>query len=479
MFESIISDQACIAPDSVAMRIGPNVAYTFGQMEEDVRRVTAWLRRQHIAPGSRVVVQLTNPYHHWLLMFGAEAIGLVPILASPLIVLTSDLLTYFEAASVLASSPKPDGVNLEWHHLDGRWGPTFRMISAEPLPARSRAANDLSLVLLSSGTTGLFKQVGFDRAMIDRRIRQFLSVLDDGTAGNAMVLLPFQSLGGFFYPMMVWSLGRTLTIPLSEPGITPLLVSGTITSILAAPSQLAEAIIDLDPTFARPTGLVVTTGGGPISPTLAREIHDRLTVDLRVAYGSTECGVLSYGPANDVDAIGQAPAPLVPDLALAVIGVDGDPVPVGNIGELCFRGDNIVAGYLGDPVQTARSFRHGWYHSGDLGRYVDGVLTVEGRVEDVIAIGGTRYMPAAFEHAVMALPGVRDAGAFGMQVNTRIGVDLCVAYVADQKLSTPDIEAAFATTKLPKMVRVEEIPRNSMGKIERSLLAKKAAILLG
>jgi len=479
MFESIISNQARMAPDAVAMRIGPKVAYTFGQMEEDVRRVTAWLRRQHIAPGSRVVVQLTNPYHHWLLMFAAEAIGLVPILASPLTALTSDMLTYFEAASVLASSPKPDGVDLDWHHLDGRWGPTFRMISAEPLPARGRADNDLSLVLLSSGTTGLFKQVGFDRAMIDRRIRQFLSVLDDGTAGNAMVLLPFQSLGGFFYPMMVWSRGRTLTIPLSEPGITPLLASGTLTSILAAPSQLAEAIVGLDPLFARPTGLVVTTGGGPISPTLTQEIYDRLTLDLRVAYGSTECGVLSYGPVSDVDAIGQSPAPLVPDLELAVIGDDGDPVSTGDIGELCFRGENIVAGYLGDPVQTARSFRNGWYHSGDLGRYVDGVLTVEGRVEDVIAIGGTRYMPAAFEHVIMALPGVRDAGAFGLQVNTRLGVDLYVAYVSDQEIPTPVVAAAFATTTLPKLVRVKEIPRNSMGKIERNLLAKRAAILVG
>lgn len=90
-------------------------------------------------------------------------------------------------------------------------------------------------------------------------------------------------------------------------------------------------------------------------------------------------------------------------------------VPVGQVGELCFRGANVIAGYYRDPAATRRSFRGGWVHTGDVGFIdKDGFVYLVDRSKEMIIRGGENIYTVTIEEALYKAPGVWDAGAIGI-----------------------------------------------------------------
>ena len=99
---------------------------------------------------------------------------------------------------------------------------------------------------------------------------------------------------------------------------------------------------------------------------------------------------------------------------VVVLDADDQPVAVGDIGEVCVRGDTVMAGYLNNPQATAEALRGGWLHTGDLGRFdATGYLTLVDRNKDLIISGGSNIYPREVEEVLLLHPAVKEAAVIG------------------------------------------------------------------
>jgi long-chain acyl-CoA synthetase len=166
-----------------------------------------------------------------------------------------------------------------------------------------------------------------------------------------------------------------------------------------------------------------------------------------------------------------------------VVDADGSPVPPGEQGEVRIFSDREANGYLGDPEATARAFRDGGFYPGDVGRLLpDGLLIVEGRVDDRMDLGGIKFLPDVLEDVALAYPGVRDAAAYSAP--DAQGMDVCwLAVAADDGFDRQGLAEHIARREddLPpvRFAWIQEIPRNAMGKVERRRLREETMAVLG
>jgi len=159
-------------------------------------------------------------------------------------------------------------------------------------------------------------------------------------------------------------------------------------------------------------------GAAPIPPELVGRINGTFgqLIAPTNGYGLTETtSAVTTNIGADYLAHPDSVGRLVPTADVLVVDPgSGDPVPDGEIGELWFRGPNVVRGYWNDPVATEAAFTDGWFHSGDLGRVEDGWVYVVDRMKDVVIRGGENIYCAEVEAALFEHPSVADVALVGV-----------------------------------------------------------------
>jgi long-chain acyl-CoA synthetase len=214
-------------------------------------------------------------------------------------------------------------------------------------------------------------------------------------------------------------------------------------------------------------------GGDVCPPQLQDQFPAAFGTPLRSLWAATEaCGSLTYGlPAGPVSRI-------VPGAQVRLVDDNGVQVARGEVGELVVRGPNVTIGYWAGPGQITDAPKEGWFHTGDLMRQDEkGDLWFVARKKHLIIRGGSNISPVEIERVLMAHPAVRDAGVFGLpdpELGQRVAGLVQLADGA-QSVDLKEI-LAFATERLadykvPETLEiVDEIPRNTLGKIDRQLL---------
>ncbi len=150
-------------------------------------------------------------------------------------------------------------------------------------------------------------------------------------------------------------------------------------------------------------------------------------------------------------------------------------MPEGETGELLVRGPAVFSGYWRQPDATAAAFVDGWFRTGDLGsRSADGYVTLRGRASDLIISGGFNVYPREIEEVLLEQPGVREAAVVGVP-DERRGERPVAFFVGDAEEAA--LEAAcrrqLASFKVPTaFVRVDALPRNALGKVEKHRLRR-------
>jgi malonyl-CoA/methylmalonyl-CoA synthetase len=163
----------------------------------------------------------------------------------------------------------------------------------------------------------------------------------------------------------------------------------------------------------------------------------------------------------------------LPGVAVRIVGPDGLDLPEGHTGELLVRGPAVFAGYWRQPEATAAAFTGGWFRTGDFGeRSADGTITLRGRASDLIITGGFNVYPLEVEEVLLQQPGVREAAVVGLPDDRR--GERPVAFFAGEAKEAA-LEAAcrelLASFKVPAaFVRVDALPRNALGKVQKHLL---------
>jgi malonyl-CoA/methylmalonyl-CoA synthetase len=193
-------------------------------------------------------------------------------------------------------------------------------------------------------------------------------------------------------------------------------------------------------------------------------------------YGMTEAGMICSNPCEGDRRIGTV-GPALPGVSVRIVA-DGAEVPHGEIGVLHVKGPNVFQGYWGMPRKTREELSpDGWFRSGDLARMdEDGYVTIVGRDKDLIISGGFNVYPKEVELVLDEQPGVLESAVIGVP-HPDFGEGV-VAVLVPAPGQTPDLDAIRAATgtrlarfKQPKRLEVvDELPRNTMGKVQKNLL---------
>jgi acyl-CoA synthetase (AMP-forming)/AMP-acid ligase II len=217
------------------------------------------------------------------------------------------------------------------------------------------------------------------------------------------------------------------------------------------------------------------------------ELEERFGLTVREWYASTEAGMGTLVPWEDVDSVGSGSIGVAaPFRETRVVDEDLREVEAGVVGELCVRGPAMMLGYHNRPDTNAELFLEGgWFRTGDLARKnVDGYHFFAGRIKDMVRRGGENIAAQEVEDVLRQLPGIADAAIVGVPEPLR-GEEVMAFLVLDPgRTLVPDEVWAWCGTRLapfksPRFLRaVEDFPRTSSGKVSKAELKAVAALAM-
>jgi steroid-24-oyl-CoA synthetase len=466
----------------------------------------ALVNRYGIEPGDRVAIAMRN-YPEWIISFAAiVSVGGIAVCMnswwkaeemaygledSGAKLLIADIervrsaepaLAKFGIRAVVVRPPDelPAGVEALEDHL--RPGATMPEIDVD-------ADMDV-MILYTSGTTGFPKGAVSTHHAVLSAVRSFgfRSVVGSMTQPSRepnpyetcfILAVPLFHVTGLVPVMLCCFLaGIKLVIMYkwSPERALELIERERVTQFVGVPTMTMDLLES--PDFeSRDTSSLGSVGGGgaPAPPEMVSRVENSFErARPGIGYGMTETN--SYGPQNAGDDYLRKPRSsgrAVPVLEVEIFDEHMNPLPVGEVGEICFRGPNLIRGYWNKPEATAETIVGGWLRSGDLGRLdEEGFIYVEDRAKDMVLRGGENIYCAEVEAVIYEHEDVHEAAVFGMP-HDRLGEEVACAVLAKQGRQI-DVEALrghlvekMASFKVPSIIEVvsEALPRNASGKI--------------
>jgi acyl-CoA synthetase (AMP-forming)/AMP-acid ligase II len=249
-------------------------------------------------------------------------------------------------------------------------------------------------------------------------------------------------------------------------------------SVLPGPPALYQSLLDSPHRGGRDLSALrlIVTGAAVVPVVLVERLRDELAVEtVLTAYGLTEAtGTATMcRRGDDPETIATTSGRAIPDTEVRVVDTAGQPVPVGEPGEVVVRGYNVMAGYFEDPAATAETIdADGWLHTGDIGVLdAAGNLRITDRLKDMYVVGGFNAYPAEVEQILATHPGIAENAVVGVP-DERLG-EVGMAFVVARPGVTLDpaevvtwSRERMANFKAPRSVNVVDVlPRNASGKV--------------
>jgi malonyl-CoA/methylmalonyl-CoA synthetase len=358
--------------------------------------------------------------------------------------------------------------------------------SAEHTPAHSRA-EDLGVIIYTSGTTGRSKGAMLSHGNMLSNAR----VLRDywgWKPGDVLIhALPIFHVHGLFVaihgalingsPMLWLNKFEPRAVLELFPRATVFMGVPTLyVRLLAEPGLTKQQVAHMR---------LFISGSAPLLIETFEEWKVRTGHTILERYGMSETVMITSNPYAADARFGGATErrggtvgfPL-PGNELRVVEDDNKPVPVGEIGAIQVRGPNVFKGYWRMPEKTAEEFTaDGFFKTGDVGRIDErGYVSIVGRSKDLIISGGYNVYPAEIEGYINEMPGVAESAVVGVPHPDFGEVGVAVVIAKPGAVVNPDevvsaLKARLANFKIPKRCAVvAELPRNTMGKVQKNLL---------
>ena len=220
-----------------------------------------------------------------------------------------------------------------------------------------------------------------------------------------------------------------------------------------------------------------------LAPAVMAGLEDVFSVPVVEAYGMTEAAhqVASNPLPPGVRKAGSVGFPAGPEIA--ILNARGETLGRGQAGEVAIRGANVTSGYEDNVEANAASFHHGWFRTGDEGRFDDdGYLVLTGRLKEMINRGGEKIAPREIDETLLRHPRIVQAVAFAVP-DARLGERVAAAVVVDGSEGVTERELRrytgefLADFKVPERILiVPEIPKGPTGKIQRVGLAQRLGL---
>lgn len=475
MFERLIRFQAGRAPNDPAIVL-PGESWSYAQVAQLTARFAAHLS-DNVKAGERVLLDLPHLGIHWLATLAVEALGGVTI-ALPGVTASPQALAYAGADHLLTPRPVDFTTEAKVTVIDQAWLNAAQSVSRE-VPSRQRRPQDPVRIVVTSGTTGANRKILLTREMLDRRVSHAVlsQVFAKAKPRVASEIGP-GSIAGVMMGLAAWAIGGAICQRDPKASWAETVDRLGLDAVVLAPAHLQMVLAGLPADHSPSSTLTLFVAGGSLSRPLMQATRERLTANIVVGYGATETGGVAQGHADLLEGFEDAAGFIQPWVEVEVVDADGKPLPPGETGEIRIRGEEVVVGYLDDILEPGRAaFRDGWFYPRDLGLVTaDGVLKVLGRLDDLLHLGGEKLLPARLESWALGVEGVADAAAFSRP--DEMGIEApWLAYVRKGDLDVAALQQRMdANLRRPvRLLEVDAIPRNALGKIMRRELRGMAA----
>jgi malonyl-CoA/methylmalonyl-CoA synthetase len=467
--------------------------YSYTDLREESGRYASALRALGVAPGDRVAVRVEKSPQAVLLYVACLLTGaaFVPVNTA----YSMSEVEYFlrdskarvavvDPADLAAVGPVARGAGVG--HVvglgadgEGSFIDLARRCATLGEPERSVGPDSLAAIVYTSGTTGRSKG-----AMLTRRnLSSNATVLADSwhfTGEDVLLhILPLFHVHGLFAAInTVLAAGGGMVLMSRFDAVAALRhLSSDVTVLMGVPTHYTRLLQEPGLNRDSTAGMrLFVSGSAPLLAETHQEFSQRTGHMILERYGMTETLMNTSNPYEGARVPGSVGPPL-PGISVRVAAAEQGTGTLA-IGTLEIRGPNVFAGYWGDPEKTRAEFTSdGWFKTGDLGRIdANGYVHIVGRVKDLVITGGYNVYPKEVETELDALPGVLESAVFGVpHADFGEGVTAAVVLQPGAKLAEAEIVAAvrsrLARYKIPKRVLiVPELPRNTMGKVQKNVL---------
>jgi benzoate-CoA ligase len=476
----------------------PDRIWTYDEVAAAANGAGAGLLSLGLERGDRIILATRDRAEFVATFWGAIKAGIVPIPVAPMfsasdlhfIVTDSEARALVcDASSVKAARGAIEGTSVVCLLAESEAKPGTKLWSEVCGPPASlepaaTTEDDIALWLYTSGTTGLPKGVMHRQRHLRDAPQALATQVLEMTADDLVF-----SISRMFF---AYGLGNSVYLPAAHGA--SVVVSHETPAIAA---MLQNMIMEVQPTllFGVPAfyrGFVglpnvelpssvraVVSAGEALDVELFERFRQVLGLPVLDGLGSTEA--LHHVTSNRPDDVvaGSAGRPL-DGYAAEVRDREGEPLREGESGELWVRGPTTFAGYWRRPDLTARAYQDGWLRTGDRARIVDGRVYHEGRLDDLVKLGGIWVAPSEIEDVLRGHPEVDDAAVVATDDGS--GIPVLRAFVVSSE-GGEDLpkellrlcRRRLSTYKVPQFFSVvDELPRTPSGKLRRFLLREHA-----
>lgn len=497
---------------------------TFNEVDELSKKFASYLQNDlNMKKGDRVAIQMPNCLQYPVALFGTLRAGMVVVNTNPLytapemkhqfqdagveaIVIVANFASNLEkirhelnAKHVIVTELgdmlgglKGTIVNFVVKHVKKmvpafnlpraiRWKTMMGKADTSKFKRQEMTLADTAFLQYTGGTTGVSKGAELTHGNIVANMQQISAWMKPKLVEKEEIVITALPLYHIFAltvnclaMMKIGAHNVLITNPRDMPGFIKELSKKKFTVMIGVNTLFngllnQEAFTKLD--FS---SLKISVGGGMAVQQATAEKWEKVTgTPLAEGYGLTETSpVATCNPIDGTERIGTIGIPL-PNTDVKIIDDNGAELPVGERGELCIKGPQVMKGYWNRPEETEKVMNGDWFKTGDIAVIdKDGFVKIVDRKKEMILVSGFNVYPNEVENAIALHPKVLETGVIGMPDDK--STEKVVAYVVakDKSLTADEVIAHcrenLTNYKVPREVHfADELPKTNVGKILR------------
>lgn len=478
-------------PQAVAIRFR-NSSITYSELSTNVEKYASYFSSIKIAKGDKIALCSINCPEFIYSYLGVTKLGAIIVPIN--IMLTLDEMSYIiknsESKAIIVHPLILQKAKITKETIQGALGIDVYVLDDDFIDNINtitnpsfEEVNDESLIstfIYTSGTTGKPKAAMLSHHNLLSNCIQSYSNLAYFEDDNIICVLPMFHSFAFtvcvLYPLYC---GSTIVIleSFQPKEVIETLLKEQITIFVGVPAMYIVLLEAAKSHIAFPKLRVAICGGSSLPAKVFEQAKQSLKFPIIEGYGLSEASpIVTFNPYNGIQKEGSIGLPLL-GIECKVVDENGKEVPIGEVGELIVKGNNVMAGYYHDDEKTADALKDGWLYTEDLAKQdSDGYYYIVDRKKDMIIISGFNVYPKEVEEVIYSYPKVKEAAVIGVENESRgeyvkAFVVLKAGEECTQKELVQYLRQHLASYKIPRKVDfIENLPKNETGKILKRLL---------
>ncbi len=453
---------------------------SYRRLERSIHNVSRRLHAFGLPRGGVVAISISDVIIHAVVMLAAMRLGLIAMSlrdGETSLPIGADALVCDVKRPLAQGAGRVALADQSWLEGEGR------PLEAHLIPQVDE--NDLCRLILTSGTSNTPKAVPLSHGLVAQRMARHV------TFGNRLANcsrlysdVPISSSLGFqFLIHALWRGGLTVFAGKDFASTLRAIQDYEIQCLVGSPGGFENFLRWIEATPAYQSDIeVIVCAGDLLSPSLSHRLRSRLCAHLVSIYGSTEASMSAVAHGHEIAAVPRAVGYVTPGVVVQIVDSSGTLLPPGEEGRIRIRSDYASDGYFRNPEESAKVFRDGWFYPGDLGTLsADGLLTITGRQQAVLNLGGDKISPETIELVLTQIPGVVEAAAVAVP-NVYGNNEVWALVVARDKVEE-NVLRTYCDARIPrpfapvKYLFLDDLPHNENGKLDRRRLQERVATL--